>query len=69
MGLLSCLLLAGCATEAQTGAVIGAGGGAVVGGVIGKLAGSGETEWKERLPYSSRRATRGSTRVARRAGA
>lgn len=30
----------GCATKAQTGAVIGAGGGAVVGGVIGKVAGS-----------------------------
>lgn len=40
LGLLSCLLLAGCATKAQTGAVIGAGGGAVVGGVIGKVAGS-----------------------------
>ena len=34
------LLLAGCATKSQTGAVIGAGGGAVVGGVIGKVAGS-----------------------------
>ncbi len=32
--------LVGCATKAQTGAVIGAGGGAVVGGVIGKVAGS-----------------------------
>ncbi len=32
--------LAGCASKAQTGAVIGAGGGAVVGGVIGKVAGS-----------------------------
>jgi outer membrane protein OmpA-like peptidoglycan-associated protein len=34
------LLLAGCATRAQTGAVIGAGGGAVVGGAIGTAAGS-----------------------------
>lgn len=34
------LLLAGCATKAQTGAVIGAGGGAVVGGAIGTAAGS-----------------------------
>lgn len=34
------LLLAGCATKAQTGAVIGAGGGAVVGGAIGKATGS-----------------------------
>lgn len=34
------LLLSGCATKSQTGAVIGAGGGAVVGGVIGKVAGS-----------------------------
>ena len=32
--------VSGCATKAQTGAVIGAGGGAVVGGVIGKVAGS-----------------------------
>lgn len=30
----------GCATRAQTGAVIGAGGGAVVGAVIGKAAGN-----------------------------
>ncbi len=37
---VSILLLAGCATKSQTGAVIGAGGGAVVGGVIGKVAGS-----------------------------
>jgi outer membrane protein OmpA-like peptidoglycan-associated protein len=37
------LLLAGCATKAQTGAVIGASGGAVVGGVIGKVAGSTAT--------------------------
>lgn len=34
------LLLAGCATKSQTGAVIGAGGGAVVGGVIGRATGS-----------------------------
>ena len=34
------LLLAGCATKAQTGAVVGTAGGAVVGGVIGKVAGS-----------------------------
>ncbi|MEO5799689.1 MAG: OmpA family protein [Gemmatimonadales bacterium] len=34
------LLLAGCATKSQTGAVIGAGGGAVVGGAIGKATGS-----------------------------
>jgi len=40
LGLLCCLLLLGCATKAQTGAVIGAGGGAVVGGAIGKVAGS-----------------------------
>jgi outer membrane protein OmpA-like peptidoglycan-associated protein len=32
--------LVGCATKAQTGAVIGAGGGAVVGGAIGAAAGS-----------------------------
>lgn len=32
--------LAGCATKAQTGAVIGAGGGAVVGGAIGAATGS-----------------------------
>lgn len=31
---------AGCATKAQTGAVVGAGGGAVVGGIIGKAAGN-----------------------------
>ena len=37
---VSILLLAGCATKSQTGAVIGAGGGAVVGGVIGDVAGS-----------------------------
>lgn len=34
------ILLAGCATRAQTGAVVGTAGGAVVGGVIGKVAGS-----------------------------
>lgn len=34
------LLLAGCATKSQTGAVIGAGGGAVVGGVVGRMTGS-----------------------------
>jgi outer membrane protein OmpA-like peptidoglycan-associated protein len=34
------LLLAGCATKTQTGAVVGTAGGAVVGGVIGKVAGS-----------------------------
>jgi len=37
---LTALLLAGCATKTQTGAVVGAAGGAVVGGVIGKVAGS-----------------------------
>jgi outer membrane protein OmpA-like peptidoglycan-associated protein len=37
---LGFLLLAGCATKAQTGAVVGTAGGAVVGGVIGKVAGS-----------------------------
>ena len=34
------LLLAACATNTQTGAVVGTAGGAVVGGVIGKVAGS-----------------------------
>lgn len=34
------LLLAGCATKTQTGAVVGTAGGAVVGGAIGKVAGS-----------------------------
>ncbi len=34
------LVLAGCATKTQTGAVVGVAGGAVVGGVIGKVAGS-----------------------------
>ncbi len=37
---LTALLLAGCATKTQTGAVVGAAGGAVAGGVIGKVAGS-----------------------------
>jgi outer membrane protein OmpA-like peptidoglycan-associated protein len=32
--------MAGCATKAQTGAVVGAGGGAVVGAVIGKATGN-----------------------------
>jgi outer membrane protein OmpA-like peptidoglycan-associated protein len=36
----ACLILAGCATRAQTGAAVGAAGGAVVGGAIGKAAGS-----------------------------
>jgi outer membrane protein OmpA-like peptidoglycan-associated protein len=34
------LILAGCATKTQTGAVVGTAGGAVAGGVIGKVAGS-----------------------------
>ena len=34
------LVLAACATNTQTGAVVGTAGGAVVGGVIGKVAGS-----------------------------
>lgn len=37
---LLALLLVGCATKTQTGAVVGTAGGAVVGGVIGKVAGS-----------------------------
>jgi outer membrane protein OmpA-like peptidoglycan-associated protein len=37
---LAFLLLAGCATKTQTGAVVGTAGGAVLGGVIGKVAGS-----------------------------
>lgn len=37
---LASVLLAGCATKSQTGAVVGTAGGAVVGGVIGKVAGS-----------------------------
>lgn len=40
VGTLTSLLLAGCASKAGTGAVIGTAGGAVVGGVIGKVAGS-----------------------------
>jgi len=38
--LLALVLLAGCATKTQTGAVIGAAGGAAVGGAIGAAAGS-----------------------------
>jgi len=34
------VLIAGCATKTQTGAVVGTAGGAVVGGAIGKVAGS-----------------------------
>lgn len=37
---VAALLLAGCATKTQTGAVVGTAGGAVVGGAIGKVAGS-----------------------------
>ncbi len=37
---LAFVLVAGCATKTQTGAVVGTAGGAVVGGVIGKVAGS-----------------------------
>jgi len=37
---LASVLLAGCATKSQTGAVVGTAGGAVAGGVIGKVAGS-----------------------------
>jgi outer membrane protein OmpA-like peptidoglycan-associated protein len=37
---LAILLILGCATKTQTGAVVGTAGGAVVGGVIGKVAGS-----------------------------
>ena len=37
---LALLLLAGCASKAGTGAVVGTAGGAVAGGVIGKVAGS-----------------------------
>jgi outer membrane protein OmpA-like peptidoglycan-associated protein len=36
----SAVLLAGCATKTQTGAVVGTAGGAVVGGAIGAIAGS-----------------------------
>jgi len=39
-GSIASLLLAGCASKAGTGAVVGTAGGAVVGGVIGKVAGS-----------------------------
>lgn len=38
--MLGSVVLAGCATKAQTGAVVGAAGGAVVGGAIGSAAGS-----------------------------
>jgi outer membrane protein OmpA-like peptidoglycan-associated protein len=37
---MALLLVAACATKAQTGAVVGTAGGAVAGGVIGKVAGS-----------------------------
>jgi outer membrane protein OmpA-like peptidoglycan-associated protein len=37
---LAFLILAGCASKTQTGAVVGTVGGAVAGGVIGKVAGS-----------------------------
>jgi outer membrane protein OmpA-like peptidoglycan-associated protein len=40
---LALVLLGNCATKAQTGALIGMGGGAVVGGVIGKMAGNTAT--------------------------
>jgi outer membrane protein OmpA-like peptidoglycan-associated protein len=40
LAVIAVLLLAGCATHAGTGTVVGATGGAVVGGVIGKVAGS-----------------------------
>jgi outer membrane protein OmpA-like peptidoglycan-associated protein len=40
LGSIASLLLAGCATKAGTGAVIGTAGGAVVGGAIGTAAGS-----------------------------
>ncbi|MDZ4258670.1 MAG: OmpA family protein [Gemmatimonadales bacterium] len=36
----SLVVVSGCATKAQTGVIVGAGGGAVVGGAIGKVAGS-----------------------------
>jgi outer membrane protein OmpA-like peptidoglycan-associated protein len=41
-GVLTVLVVgaAGCATKAQTGAIVGAGGGAVIGAVIGKAAGN-----------------------------
>jgi len=38
--ILALVLLAGCATKAQTGAVVGAAGGAAVGGAIGAATGS-----------------------------
>jgi outer membrane protein OmpA-like peptidoglycan-associated protein len=37
---IALVLVAGCATKTQTGAVVGTAGGAVVGGAIGKVAGS-----------------------------
>jgi len=40
LGSIGCLLLAGCASKAGTGAVVGTAGGAMVGGVVGKVAGS-----------------------------
>lgn len=40
VGSVASLLLAGCASKAGTGAVVGTAGGAAVGGVIGKVAGS-----------------------------
>ena len=40
IGSMAFLLVLGCATKTQTGAVVGTAGGAVVGGVIGKVAGS-----------------------------
>ena len=40
---MALVLLGNCATKAQTGALIGMGGGAVVGGVIGKMAGNTAT--------------------------
>jgi outer membrane protein OmpA-like peptidoglycan-associated protein len=40
LGLASMVVLAGCATKTQTGAVVGAAGGAVVGGAVGAAAGS-----------------------------
>ena len=40
IGSMAFLLVLGCATKTQTGAVVGTAGGAVVGGVIGKVVGS-----------------------------
>jgi outer membrane protein OmpA-like peptidoglycan-associated protein len=40
---IALVLLGNCATNAQTGALIGMGGGAVVGGVVGKMAGNTAT--------------------------